>query len=141
MPQAPQQQWQSGPIGGPAPSGPLPPQGYQAPMPPQGYYQPVVVVQQQQTAQYGASHHSRSYPRPLWHLRHWLDGLWIYLTRHFVADWRDHCWCGLWLATIFLAFFTFGVSFVCPGIFNLVVLITSTSFLPVYSSSVDGVVR
>jgi hypothetical protein len=37
----PQQQWQSGPIGGPAPSGPLPPQQ-------QGYYQPVVVVQQQQ---------------------------------------------------------------------------------------------
>lgn len=54
----PQQQWQTGPMGGPAPSGPLP----SGPLPPApgypaasgplpqgqpGYYQPVVVVQQQ----------------------------------------------------------------------------------------------
>jgi len=62
----PQQQWQSGPMGGPPPSIPLPqgPQGYyyppSGPLPPQqgyyqqqsvplqqGYYPPVVIVQQQ----------------------------------------------------------------------------------------------
>lgn len=59
-PMAPQP-WQTGPIGGPAPSGPLPsgplppaPGGYQPAYPPQpqaqGYYQPVVVVQPQNTS-------------------------------------------------------------------------------------------
>ena len=98
-------------------------------MPPQGYYQPVVVVQQQQQPNTALAIILEVIPGLFgifgigWMVSGYiLPGILLLIGGIIVG-------VGVWLATIFLAFFTFGVSFVCPGIFNLVVLITSTIIL------------
>ena len=121
----PQQQWQTGPMGGPAPSGPLPSApGYPAasgPLPQgqPGYYQPMVVVQQQDNSTLAI-------------VLEVVIGLFgLYGIGWLVAGFKDTgvkilvgglIW---WLVAIVISVFTLGIGLLCIWPIDLVIMIVS----------------